>query len=123
MEGSEGSPVPQRAVLQKWVDEVAERIEAEEVSSRELAVELAHVRRAARDLGWVADYLLVAAREQGAKLPMLGAAWSRSGQAVNVRGPDQRLKKLRDRIGDAATVRRYVLALPADELPERLRGQ
>lgn len=108
--------------MQQWVDELAERIDAGECSPRELAVELAHVRRASRDLGWVADFLLVAARERGATLPTLAAAWSTSGNPRIVRGPDYRLKKLHDRIGDAATVRRYVLALPADELPEHLKG-
>ncbi|MBA8827798.1 hypothetical protein FHX42_005205 [Saccharopolyspora lacisalsi] len=108
------SPVPRRERLHQWVLELQARIESGECDGAAVVAELAEVRRASRDLGWLADWLLVAAREQGATLPPLAAAWSQSGSRLLVRGPDQRLKKLTDRLGDAAAVRDRFLALPAE---------
>lgn len=93
----ETSPIPTRTELQAWLAQLAEDVEQGREDPVHLAEALADVRRAARDLGHVADWLLLAAREQGAALPILAASWSASGRRELVNGPTTRLHRLTDR--------------------------
>lgn len=105
------SPIPSRDALQEWLNTVAADVREGRVSAVELAEQLADVRRAARDFGHLADWLLLAAREQGAGLPILAAAWSASGRRELVHGPDARLHKLIDRGYDTTSVQETFDAL------------
>lgn len=62
---------------------------------------IGETRRTSRDLGWVADYLALRAREQGASFPDLAAVWSTRGSRTLVNGPRARIHRLTDRFGSA----------------------
>lgn len=111
-------PWPSRAELHRWATELHERVQAGDISTQELVDLLQDNRRASRDLGWLADWLLMLSREHDAKLPALATAWSTSGRSTLVRGPDAKLKRLTDRYGDTDAVLAAFLAMPAPEEPE-----
>lgn len=104
---------PSRADLQHW----ATALDTSECDVDTLIDLLAEVRRETRDLGWLADYLLLRARDDGASLPRLATAWSRSGNALLVRGPDARLKRLTDEHGTPEALLQQFLSLPSPEHP------
>lgn len=106
-------PWASRYQLQQWAADYDQRIARGEVSTHALVEVLADARRSARDMGWIADWLLFRARQHGATLPPLAAAWSTSGRRELVRGPDARLKRLEDRFGVPEGVLDAFLQLPA----------
>lgn len=119
---SDTLPWPSRSDLQQWALDLNERVRAGELTVQELVDQLQDNRRVSRDLGWLADWLLLLAREHDAKLPALATAWSTSGRSTLVRGPDAKLKRLTDRYGDAGAVLDAFLTLPTPEKPEPAGG-
>lgn len=115
---SELPPWPSRSDLQQWAIGLNERVRAGEFTVQELVDQLQDSRRVSRDLGWLADWLLMLSREHDAKLPALATAWSTSGRSTLVRGPDAKLKRLTDRYGDAGAVLDAFLTLPTPGDPE-----
>lgn len=107
------APLPPREALQAWVQHLRQEVTTDTASAEELVAALAQARRASRDVGALADALLLAAREQGASLPELATAWSSSGRRELVRGPDARLQTLHDRVGTAEDALERILRLPA----------
>ncbi len=107
------APIPPRQALQDWAQHVQQELATDTASAAELVAAVAQLRRASRDVGALSDALLLAAREQGASLPDLAAAWSASGRRELVRGPDARLQTLEDRVGTAEDALQRMLRLPA----------
>ncbi|MHA6799724.1 hypothetical protein [Bounagaea algeriensis] len=104
---------PSRAQLQHWGTDLAEAVDDRQVDAAALVELLALLRRLGRDAGWLADVVLLLAREQGAALPGLARAWSRTGQSTYTHAPDARIHKLVDGYGSAAGVLQAYLALPS----------
>ncbi|MHA6806302.1 hypothetical protein [Salinifilum ghardaiensis] len=111
---SSEDPLPSRDQLQRWISELVEAVEQEQVDTAELVDVLGQLRRLGRDAGWLADVLLLLSREQGATLPALATAWSRTGQSTYVHAPATRLAKLSEGYGSTAGVLAAYQDLPAD---------
>lgn len=111
---SSEAPLPSREQLQRWISELVEAVEQEQVDTAELVELLGQLRRLGRDAGWLADVLLLLSREQGAALPALATAWSRTGQSTYVHAPATRLTKLADGYGSAVGVLAAYQDLSAD---------
>ncbi len=66
---SDEDAFPNREQLQRWVADLAEAVEDRQVDAAALVELLGLLRRLGRDVGWLADVVLLLAREQGAALP------------------------------------------------------
>lgn len=109
------SPLPSRQRLQDWLHALDEQVASGECSVEELVVLLGETRRFSRDLGWVADYLAVRAREAGASYPDLAAVWSTRGSRSLVNGPRSRLHRLIDKFGGAEQLLAAIDRLDLDD--------